>query len=163
MQILENKGQKNFVNKLYFYSFKYLNSVDLFTGSDRTISQLKSAGGLRLIQKKGESDKIVQYYSSTENVKFNTEYCMKEFYRIMDSEEEIFDFGVLRVKGQNIDSLRYTKNLRLLIDEPLRISHFYNQILMYTSALMSYNQLITGLKKEADSLIIFTKKSYKID
>jgi hypothetical protein len=88
---------------------------------------------------------------------------MKEFYRILDSEEEMFDFSVLRVKGQNIDSLRHSKKLKLLIDEPLRINHFYNQILMYTSALMSYNKLITDLGKEADSLIIFTKRSYKIN
>ena len=122
MHILENKDQNNFTNNLYYYSFKYLNSAVFFTGSDRTISQLKSAGGLRLIQKKGESDNIVAYYSSSENVGYNTEYCLKEFYKIMDSEREIFNFGILR--GHNINSLRYIKDLKLLIDDPLRINHF---------------------------------------
>jgi hypothetical protein len=161
MHILENKDQKNFINNLYYYSFKYLNSAAFHTGSDRTISQLKSAGELRLIQKKGESDNIVQYYSSSENVKYNTEYCLKEFYKILDSEEEIFDFGVLR--KYNTASLLSLEDLKLLIDDPLRINHFYNQILMYTSALMNYNSLITDLKKEAESLISFTRESYKID
>jgi hypothetical protein len=163
MQILENRDQKYFINNLYYYSFKYLNSANFFTGSDRTISQLKSAGGLRLIQKKGESDKIVQYYSSVENVKYNTEFCLKEFYRISDFEKELFNFGVLRIKGLTTDSLRRSKNLKLLTNEPLKIDYFYNQILLYTSALINYKQLTADLKKEADSLLVFTKQSYKID
>jgi hypothetical protein len=161
MHILEKKDQNNFINNLYYYSFKYLNSAVFFTSSDRTISQLKSAGGLRLIQKKGESDNIVQYYSSSENVEYNTEYCLKEFYKIMDSEKEIFNFGILR--GHKIDSLRYLTDLKLLIDDPLRINHFYNQILIYTSALMNYNVLLINLKKEAKSLLSFTRESYDID
>jgi hypothetical protein len=163
MRILENKDQKNFVNNLYYYSFKYLNSAEFHTTADRTISQLKSAGGLRLIQKKGESDNIVQYYSSSDNVAYNTEYCLKEFYKLSDSEKEIFDFSILRVKGHNIDSLRYLKDLKLLVNEPLRINHFYNQILMYTSALINYNSLLNDLKKKAEYLIGFTRKSYKIE
>jgi len=162
-RILENRDQKNFVSNLYYFSLKYLNNANFFTGSDRTISQLKSAGGLRLIQRKGESDKIVEYYSSMENVSYNTESALKEFYRISDFERELFDFGVLRVKRLNIDSLRYTKNLKLLNGDPLKISYFYNQTLLYMSALINYNQLITDLRKQADSLIIFTKKSYRID
>jgi hypothetical protein len=161
MHILENKDQNNFINNLYYYSLKYLNSAVFFTSSDRTISQLKSAGGLRLIQKKVESDNIVKYYSSSENVEYNTEYCLKEFYKIMDSEKEIFDFGILR--GHKIDSLRYLTDLKLLIDDPLRINHFYNQILMYMSALMNHNSLLTDLKKEAESLLSFTRESYDID
>jgi len=161
LHILENKDQDYFINNLYYYSFKYLNSAVFFTSSDRTISQLTSAGGLRLIQKKNESDNIVQYYSSSENVEYNTEYCLKEFYKIMDSEKEIFNFGILR--GHKIDSLRYLTDLTLLIDDPLRINHFYNQILMYMSALMNYNILLTDLKEEAKSLLIFTRESYDID
>jgi hypothetical protein len=33
---------------------------------------------------------------------------------------------------------------------------------MYTSALVNYNLLLTDLKKEAESLLSFTQKSYKI-
>jgi hypothetical protein len=161
MHILENKYQNNFINNFYYYSFKYLNSAVFHTCSDRTISQLKSAGGLRLIQKKGESDRIVRYYSSSDNVDYNTEYCLKEYNKLLDSEKEIFDFGVLR--RHKIDSLRYLTDLKLLIDDPLRLNHFYNQILMYTSALINYNLLLTDLKKEAESLINFTCESYKFD
>jgi hypothetical protein len=79
----------------------------------------------------------------------------------MDSEKEIFNFGILR--GHKIDALRSLTDLKLLIDDPLRIDHFYNQILMYMSALMNYNLLLTDLSKEAESLLRFTRESYKID
>ena len=38
-----------------------------------------------------------------------------------------------------------------------------NQILMYMSALMNYNLLLTDLSKEAESLLRFTRESYNID
>lgn len=160
IHLLENRDQNNFINNLYYYTFKYLNSTEFHTSCDRTISQLKSSGGLRLIQKKGESDNIVEYYSSSENVRFNTEFCLKEFYKILDCEEEFFDLRLLR--GHEIESFRHLKDMKLLMYEPLRIDHFYNQILMYTSALISYNALLTDLKKEAESLLSFTNKSYNI-
>jgi hypothetical protein len=160
INILENRDHKNFINNLYFYSIKYLNSTEFHTSSDRTISQLKSAGGLRLIQRKGESDNIVQYYSSSENVGFNTEYCLKEFYKISDFEKDMFDFRSLR--GHGINSIQNLKNLKLLTNDPVKIEHFYNQILMYTSSLVTYNILLTDLKKEAESLLSFTRKTYNI-
>jgi hypothetical protein len=160
IHVLENRDKDNFINNLYYYSFKYLNSTEFHTSSDGTISQLKFAGGLRLIQKKGESDNIVHYYSSTENIGFYSEYCLKEFYKILDAEKEIFDLRLLR--GHDINSFRNLKDLKLLIKEPLIIDHFYNQIMMYTGVLVSYNVLLNDLKKEAESLLTFTSKSYNI-
>jgi len=162
MRTLENREQSGFINKLYYYSIKYLNSAEFYSSSDRTISQLKSAGGLRLIRKTDESDSIVQYYNTAANVEYNSQYCLTEFYKIMDMEKEIFNFNILRGR-RNLDTLRYTTDLKLILTEPAKLNYFYNQILMYTGALVSYNKLLTDLKKEAESLISFTNKNYKFD
>ena len=162
MHTLESREQPGFVNNLYYYSIKYLNTAEFFSSTDRTISQLKSAGGLRLIRKTGESDSIVQYYNSSANVEYNTQYCLKEFYKIMDMEKEIFNFNVLRGR-RSLDSIRYSTDLKLILTDPARLNYFYNQVLMYTGALVGYNRLLTDLKKEAESLISFTRKNYKID
>jgi hypothetical protein len=161
LKIMENQGTDNFINNFYFFAVKYLNSATFFSGSDRTISQLKSAGGLRLIQKITISDSIVNYYSSSDNVKYNTAFCLDEFNKILDYEKEMMYFKYLRV--YKIDSFRHQKKLELLINEPVKINQFYNQVISYLSSLINYNILITDLKKEAESLMILVKENYKLE
>lgn len=161
LRVMENPGTANFINNFYYYSIKYLNSATFFSGSDRTISQLKSSGGLRLIQKITISDSIVNYYSASDNVKYNTEFCLKEFTKIMDYEKEIMYFRYLR--GYKINTIPHLKNLELLINEPVKINQFYNEVISYLSALINYNNLIKDLNKEADSLLNFVKESYNLN
>ena len=160
LQVLENPDQENFISNFYYFAVKYLNSATLYSGSDRTISQLKSAGGLRLIQKIAISDSIVNYYSSSENVKYNTGFCLDEFNKLLDSEKEILYFKYLR--SFRIDSIRHLRDLELLINEPVKINQFYNQVITYLSSLINYNILITDLKKEAESLMNLVNKSYNL-
>jgi hypothetical protein len=158
--VMENPGEDNFTNDFYYFAIKYLNSATFYSGSDRTISQLKSAGGLRLIQKIAVSDSLVNYYSSSDNVKYNTEFCLGEFNKILDYEKEMMYFKYLRI--YKIDSIPHLKNLELLINEPVKISQFYNQVISYLSALISYNNLIKDLKKEAESLLNLVEGSYNL-
>ena len=158
LNILENPDHQNFTSNFYYFTVKYLNSATFFSGSDRTISQLKSSGGLRLIQEIAISDSIVNYYSFSENVKYNTDFCLDEFNKILDYEKEILYFKYLRI--YNIDSIPNQKNLELLVNEPVVIDQFYNQVISYLSSLISYNRLISELRKEAESLLIMVKKSY---
>lgn len=160
LHVMENPAKDNFINDFYFFAVKYLNSATFYSTSDRTISQLKSTGGLRLIRKIAISDSIVNYYSSSDNVKYNTEFCLNEFKRIVDYEKEIMYFKYLRV--YRLDAIRYQKDLELLINDPVKMNQFYNQIINYLSSLINYNILITDLKKEANSLIILIKENYNL-
>jgi hypothetical protein len=160
LRTLENQDQDNFKSNFYYFAVKYLNSATFYSGSDRTISQLKSAGGLRLIQKIAISDSIVNYYSSSDNVKYNTEFCLEEFNKILDYEKEMMYFKYLRV--YKIDSIPHLNDLELLINEPVKINQFYNQVISYLSSLLNYNILITDLNKEAESLMNLVKESYNL-
>lgn len=161
LQVLENPDKDNFINDFYFYEVKYLNSATFYSSSDRTISQLKSTGGLRLIRKIAISDSIVNYYSSSDNVKYNTEFCLNEFNKILDYEKEMMYFKYLRV--YKIDSIPHQKDLELLINDPVKINQFYNQVIYFLSSLINYNILITDLKKEAESLMNLIKENYNLN
>lgn len=160
LRVLENQDQENFISSFYYFAVKYLNSATFFSGSDRTISQLKSSGGLRLIQEIAVSDSIVNYYSFSENVKYNTDFCLQEFNKIQDYEKEMLYFKYLRI--YNIDSIPHKKDLKLLVNEPVRINQFYNEVITYLSSLINYNALISELKKEAETLLIVVKENYKL-
>ena len=59
---LENPdSSKKAINYIYYYSIVNLGTLQNFSHTDRTITQLKNAGGLRLIQNKAVSDSIVNY------------------------------------------------------------------------------------------------------
>lgn len=158
--VLENPDKENFINYFYFFSIKYLNSATFFTISDRTISQLKSTGGLRLIRNIAISDSIVNYYGSSDNVKYNTGFCLDEFNKILNYEKEMMNFKYLR--AYPIDSIQNKKNIELLIDDPIKINQFYNQVIYYLSSLINYNNLIADLNKEAVSLMNLVKENYKL-
>jgi hypothetical protein len=160
LRVLENPDQDNFIRYFYYYAVKYLNSASFFSGSDRTISQLKSSGGLRLIQKISVSDSIVNYYSLAENVKYNTEFCLNEFNKILDYEKEILYFKYLRI--YNIDSIPHQKDLKLMVNDTVIINQFYNQVISYLSSLLNYNVLISELNNEAESLLILVKENYNL-
>lgn len=158
--VLDNPDKDSFINEFYFFTIKYLNSATFFTSSDRTISQLKSTGGLRLISKIEISDSIVSYYGSSDNVKYNTEFCLDEFNKILNYEKEMMDFKFLRI--YTIDSIQYHKDVEFLINDPVKIKQFYNQVIYYLSSLINYNILISDLKKEAESLITLVKENYNL-
>jgi len=160
LRVLENQDQENFISSFYYFTVKYLNSATFYSGSDRTISQLKSAGGLRLIHKIAVSDSIVNYYGFSDNVRYNTDFCLAEFNKILDFEKEILYFKYLRM--HNINSIRQMKDMELLINDPVKITQFYNQVISYPSLLMNYNSLISELKMEAESLLSRVKESYKL-
>jgi hypothetical protein len=160
LKIMENPPTDKFINDFYYFAVKYLNSATFYSGSDRTISQLKSAGGLRLIQDIAISDRIVNYYSSSDNVKYNTGFCLEEFNKILEYEKEMISFKYLRV--YNIDTIRQVKDLEFLKNDPVILNQFYNQVISYLSSIINYNILITDLKNEAESLMKFVRESYNL-
>jgi hypothetical protein len=160
LKVMENPDKDHFINDFYFLALKYLNSATFFTSSDRTISQLRSSGGLRLIRNIALSDSIVNYYGSSDNVKYNTGFCLDEFNKILDYEKEMMQFKYLR--AYSIDSIPFQKDLELLIDDPVKINQFYNQVIYYLSSLINYNILIKDLNTEAASLMNLVKENYNL-
>jgi hypothetical protein len=157
---LEIPNSQKIVNHLYYYSFRYLNSLDNFTHTDRTISQLKNAGGLRLIQSKAASDSIIAYYGSVQNVELNGDYCFKVFYDLSKQQKELFDFKIIRTGV--IHHLLTNSSLKLLSNDPRKIDLYYNEVLYYGGTLNSYRNTTQMLKKQATNLLETLKKEYNI-
>jgi hypothetical protein len=53
-----------------YYFLRWLHRSDVFTINDRTIVQLRNAGGMRLVTKKEVSDSITSYYKEVEHINF---------------------------------------------------------------------------------------------
>jgi hypothetical protein len=53
-----------------YYFLRWMHRSDIFSVNDRTIIQLRNAGGMRLVSNKSVSDTIIDYYKEVEYIKF---------------------------------------------------------------------------------------------
>jgi hypothetical protein len=53
-----------------YYFLRWMHRSDMFSVNDRTIIQLRNAGGMRLVSNKNVSDSIIDYYREVEYIKF---------------------------------------------------------------------------------------------
>jgi hypothetical protein len=160
IKVLEKPETDSTIGQIYYYSLKYLASAGLFEATDRTISQLKNAGGLRLIQKEGASDSIMAYYNLIDNIKYNTEFNLRQFERILCLMKEMFDFKIL--KKYDFYSIKKSTDLKIYLANPSQLNTYYNEALLFESSLYEYNKLLISQTKNAVVLLDFLKTSYKI-
>jgi len=53
-----------------YYFLRWMHRSDVFSVNDRTIIQLRNAGGMRLVSNQSVSDSIIDYYKEVEYIKF---------------------------------------------------------------------------------------------
>lgn len=158
---LENPdSSKKAINYIYYYSIVNLNTIHNFVHIDRTISQLKNAGGLRLIQSKAVSDSIVNYDALVNDVEVNGDICLKFFYDLLKMQRELLDFKMIQTN--NFTDLLTTPNLKLLKNDKYSINLYYNNSLSYASLLINYKDKLENLKKHAENLLKTIETEYDI-
>jgi len=161
LQVLEKPKTDKHVNFIYHYSILYLSSAEFFTNTDRTITQLKNAGGLRLIQNKAVSDSIITYDGSVQDGKVNSDYCLKLFYDLSKLQKGMLDLKYLRLKDYR--NLKNESGLKLLTSDDRTVDIFYNEVLYYASALNNYRIKLIKLKKQSTNLLETLKAEYDIE
>jgi len=67
--VLNRPDRDKWANDIYYF-FRQLHRSDVFEVNDRTIVQLRNAGGMSLISNKRVSDSIVDYYRIVDHIKF---------------------------------------------------------------------------------------------
>ena len=106
--------------------------------SERTILQLKNAGGLRLIRSEAVSDAINKHYMSINRLKsyYETERFLR--LKLVDSRSDILDASLAMRSNEAPEAYR------LLSKEKLKINRFMNDIL-------AAKQINRGLMNQLDS------------
>ena len=53
-----------------YYFLRWMHRSDVFSVNDRTMVQLRNAGGMRLVSNKSVSDSMISYYKEVEHIRF---------------------------------------------------------------------------------------------
>jgi hypothetical protein len=138
------------IQKVYEYTFKYLNQHEEFTVHNTTLIQLKNSSGLRLIRHKSVADSIVNYYLWIDNYLENNG---KIFFQLENDnvklEMHFLDFGAIE-----------TNKMRLY--DTTKLVEFRNRAYLMLSLIHWENIKIKEFNAQATSLLKYLKKEYKL-
>ncbi|ESU26369.1 hypothetical protein FLJC2902T_28550 [Flavobacterium limnosediminis JC2902] len=143
-----------------YHLYKFTNNATLRFGlpdiSERTILQLKNAGGLRLIRNKAVSNAINKHYMNVNRMK--STYETERFVRLklLDSRANLFDASVF------IQPEIPREGIKLMTNDYVIINHFMSDVL----AAKQLNKRLIGeldqVKKSSAHLKQLIEKEYPI-
>jgi len=163
---------KDKVVNYYNEVINYIN-FSVFTFHDRTIQQLKSSGGFRLIQSEKVSDSLSEYDSrlrglfagNNQIIEENRRDIRKLMAQIID--ESVFFYTKFR-RGErslfDLEGIEKNKriSLALITDDHLILMNFYNRCLAQLGYMGNQLTLIERMSLRAENLITLILEEYHL-
>ncbi len=163
---LNHPEREKHTNEIYYNVGGVLAKGIPFNNHDRTITQLKNAGGLRLIRNKKVSDSIIIYDSEEIGwIRVQEESILDARNRCRELVGDIFDIRVLIESTRNSNlPAKPSGNPPLFTSDPLKINQFSVRALFVRSV---YNNTeVNGYQRAlnyATRLIQFIQNEYYLD
>ena len=142
--------------KSYSFSYPALNNLEVVF-NDRTITQLKNAGNMRLIRNQNVNDGIIRYWSQIEIIKKAQERHLA--YRTQGRSIENDLFNVAEIYLANKGNIAQ-RTARLILHDKVLFRQYGNVIASCGIMLGSLHTHITEQDKRATGLIELIKKEY---
>jgi hypothetical protein len=119
--LLEHPEKEKYAGDIYYF-FRFIHRSRPFTSNDKTIVQLRNAGGMRLVSNKIVSDSMINYYKNVDFIKwifdeqielkrslrphFDKILYARDFSKVIDKENRtIRSTEVLKLKPASDESL----------------------------------------------------------
>lgn len=152
------------VKDIYQYYMLVLGEYSIVKPSNRTISQLKSTGAMRLIKNQQSINTIMDYERQKETLIFQGKLYLNNLQKLIDLGLNIFNFSnfyTLLYKSSD----KHDTNLdefKLIKDDKATIIKLGNISTISKSTLKSYVYLLKKTNKKADSLINTLRTNYNL-
>ncbi|MDB5132818.1 MAG: hypothetical protein JWR02_2567 [Mucilaginibacter sp.] len=130
--------------------------------TERTLSQLKNAGGMRLIKKKASADSIILYDQFERKLANQQEYYNRSLNGLADVSFRIFNYKYFFVRGEKAKLVTF-KGAKLLDHRHATILEMGNRAKLYEGIVAFYINRLTEANQHAVSLINTLRKEYKLD
>lgn len=161
MGALKEPGFTNNPDKFEKY-VEHIFSLIAFHSTDRTLQQLKNAGGLRLIRNQAASDSIIAY----DNMVKEVDEQRNDLYDATRDGSllvvQIFDFNTPNTPWIDRSLVPKPEKLNLLTTDPVKLGQLFNTIFGFKISSIVYCGRLEQLKSNAERQIIFLKKEYHL-
>src|SRR6186713_1345277 len=150
--VLAKSSCKSCLNALYTGSMGFF---ELRT-SDRTLQQLKNAGGLRLI-KSADADSIIAYDNLIRGYKVDETTTFQETQTaIRDISSELFNYAVVK------DGI-FTEGDLFITDDKIIINKYFNTLNRYAKYAALYIKKLQRIRSDAINIMNYFNKKYHIE
>jgi hypothetical protein len=161
--VLTYPGKEEVAGEIYYF-LRGLHRSDVFSVNDRTIVQLRNAGGMRLVSSKAVSDSMIDYYKKVEFISFIYEEQMEFRRSLRPYFPQLFD-GV--DYGNFIDEnnviVRSARPVKLRITNP----DAFNACILIISNIKGINlgikRRLVELKEKAKHIREFIRHEYHLE
>jgi len=138
---------KLFVNSLGFFELRT---------SDRTLQQLKNAGGLRLLNS-ADADSIIAYDNLIRGYKVDETTTFQETQTTIRSiSAELFNYAVVK------DGI-FTEGDLFITDDKIIINKYFNTLNRYAKYTALYIRKLERIRSEAINIMNYFNKKYHIE
>ncbi|TAL43354.1 MAG: hypothetical protein EPN92_10300 [Chitinophagaceae bacterium] len=160
--ILGHPDREKMAREVYYF-LRWIHRSDVFSVNDRTIVQLRNAGGMRLVSSKSVSDSMISYYKEVELIRFiyeeQTEFrrsLRPLFPKILDG----MDYGKFIDEKNNV--IRSNTPVKLRLSDPDAV----NACLLILNNIKGINmggkRRMENLKAKAKIIREFILKEYQL-
>ena len=162
------------INLIYAYCIKYRYYNPEVQFSERTMSQLKNNGGLRLVKDKEVSDELSDYDQGIRFCDRQRDQALHYYQLLDESELNIFDFAPIKPLWDSLSKtdvlsvpietmVRYLMNkTRLRTADATLFSKYMNAIIYDQVAIVTYNNDLVDQNNKAATLITLIQKKYDL-
>lgn len=159
MLLTSNPISDEKVIKAYRYTFPALNNIT-FSFNDRTITQLKNSGNMRIIRNQKVNDGIIKYWNEIDKVMQALNRHMS--YRTNGRELETKIYNVAEMYLRNNRSIVSSGDINLILNAPGLVKEYANVVAASGIMLGSLRIHITNQYKLALELIGLLNKEYHL-
>jgi hypothetical protein len=159
LQLSENDISEQSIRIAGKYTIPALARIP-FTFTDRTSTQLKNSGGMRLIRKKNISGEIVMYWKLVDNIVTSVERY--DHYRSMGRDMETKIFNLAENYLQNSGRLKASDKMTLIRKDQLLIKEYANVVAYCGVTLNPFTAQLKEQLSKATLLIGKIKKEYHL-
>jgi len=150
---------KNIDASLYQLARRSYNHPDFAYPTERTLAQLKNAGGMRLIRKKAAVDSILLYDDYTKKLAAQQANYEQFQYALINLATQVFNFQYYMRPPAPLHST----NVTLLSHDKIKLIEYGNRVSMYGGILSFYIVRLEELKEHAVNLINTLEKEYHLE
>jgi hypothetical protein len=163
--LLKSSDREQFTSIIYMYGLR-LSSSNRFSPFDRTIHQLRNAGGMRLIRAEGASDSIMTYDIGLRRMQLDEDQSLEILNQYRIAAGKVFDAAVfLKMEIMRDSAFRLKKpddGTKLLTTAAGDINNLCMQLLFYRRSNEAIKNSLIRLSARAERLIQHLEEAYDL-
>lgn len=154
-------GTREQTDSIYHFTDRCLYRPDLVYPTDRTLFQLKNAGGMRLIRNEKASKNIIDYDNSGKRLVNQQTYYEMYLTNLTTNASQLINISNFFKRSHKTEGGNNT--VKYINPDKLKMMEYGNNAIMYRGVFQQYVNRLQEMDQQAIILINTLKKEYGIE